>query len=150
MLQRCLLLLPIALLACGDAQAPDEAIALYERIHAENYRGFARAPGYETRQPSAAPHSDHVDIYVNDVVAEALAAGEPLSSWPIGSLIVKDGFTDDGKLDLIAAMDKRDTGWFWAEWVDPDDPDAKFSGAPNVCTNCHASGADFVRAFGFP
>lgn len=145
-----LILATLTLLACGDAEEPDEAIALYDRIHAEDYRSFAHAPGYDTTQPSNTAHSDQVDIYVNEVVATALEAGEPLEAWPIGSLIVKDGFSDDGEHALIAAIDKRDDGWFWAEWTDPADAEAKFSGSPEICTDCHTPGSDFVRAFTLP
>jgi hypothetical protein len=67
----------------------------------------------------------------------------------VGSLIVKDGFSG-GELDLIAAMDKRDDGWFWAEWTDTTGESAEFSGKPEVCTDCHSAGADFVRAFALP
>lgn len=132
---------------CGDNQQPEAAIALYERIQQEGYQSFARAPGYETRKPSDAPHSDRVDIFINPVVADALSADEPLTNWPEGSLIVKDGYTDDGERELVAVMDKRSDGWFYAEYFDGD---AKFSGKPDVCTDCHKSGADFVLAFGFP
>jgi hypothetical protein len=138
-----------ALVACGDNQEPEEAEALWERIHGENYRGFARAPGYEARRPSNTAHSDQVDIYVNDVLFDSLSQ-QGLAAWPLGSLIVKDGFTSDGELALVAVMDKRDSGWFWAEYTDVESGDAKYSGAPAICTDCHASGSDFVRAFGFP
>jgi hypothetical protein len=139
-----------ALSACGDNQDPDAAAALWDRIQAENYRGFARAPGYEQRQPSNTAHSDQVDIYVNDVMQEAIEGGEPLASWPEGSLVVKDGFDGDGELDLVAAMDKRAGGWFWVEWTDPDGSEPKYSGEPELCIDCHSSGSDFVRAFALP
>jgi hypothetical protein len=139
----------VGFLGCGDNQEPEEAEALWERIHAENYRGFARAPGYETRQPSNTAHSSQVDIYVNDVLAQALAGG-PISTWPVGSLIVKDGFSDDGTLELVAVLDKREGGWFWAEYTDVEAGEAKYSGAPEICLDCHASGSDYVRAFTFP
>lgn len=140
----------IALPACGDAQAPEAAAELWERIQEQDYRSFARAPGYESRQPAAAPHSDFVDIYVNDVVAEALASSEPIDAWPTGSLLVKDGFTGDGELELVAVMEKREDGWFWAEYFEFETGEAKFSGKPDTCIDCHASGADYVRSFGFP
>jgi hypothetical protein len=80
-------------------------------------------------------------------VADALSAGEAIDAWPTGSRIVKDGF-DDGDLDLIAAMEKREDGWFWAEW--DDEGDVIYSGTPELCTDCHRSGDDSVRAFSFP
>jgi len=143
----------LALLAvgCGDDQDPEGAQELFDRIHEQDYRSWERAPGYAARQPSDAPHSDAVDIYVNDVIAAAIAAGEPLQEWPLDSLIVKDGFNADDELDLIAAMEKRQGGWFWVEYTDPDaGGDAKYSGEPEICIDCHQSGSDYVRAFGLP
>jgi len=140
----------LGLLGCGDDQDPEGAAALWTKIHDENYRGWDRAPGYATTQPSNTAHSDQVDIYINDVIADALAAGEPLSKWPVDSLIVKDGFDSDGDLDLVAAMEKQSDGWFWAEWTDVSGEEAEFSGKPDVCTDCHRSGDDFVRAFVLP
>jgi hypothetical protein len=139
-------LLAIAAGGCGDDQDPEGAAELWDRIHAEDYRSWQRAPGYETRRDSDAPHSEAVDIYVNDVIAGALADEASITAWPTGSLIVKDGF--DGELELVAAMEKRQDGWYWAEWDDEGASD--YSGKPDVCTGCHQSGADYVRAFGFP
>jgi hypothetical protein len=132
---------------CGDNQDPAGARALWRRIQADDYRAWQRAPGYETRRSSSAAHGNRVDIYVNDTVAEALAAGEQLDAWPEGSLIVKDGY-DDSDLELTAAMEKRAEGWFWAEY--DDEGDAIYSGKPELCTDCHESGDDGVRAFSLP
>lgn len=142
----------VALLAalgggCGDDQDPSGAQALWQRLQAANYRGWSRAPGYPTRRASDAPHSDAVDIYVNDVVQRALAAGAPLSVWPVGSLIVKDGYSGSTH-ELVAAMEKRADGWYWAEWRASGS--AVYSGRPSLCIDCHASGADGVRAFALP
>jgi hypothetical protein len=142
--------LAMVLVGCGDDQDPDGASALWERIHAENYRGFAHAPGYDTRQPSNTAHSDQVDIYVNATIADAIAAGQPISAWPVGALIVKDGFDDSGDQALVAAMDKRADGWFWVEWSDLSGETAKYSGQPELCIDCHSSGEDLVRAFTLP
>lgn len=136
-----------ALAACGDNQDPSGARALWQSIHEQDYRSFQRAPGYETKRRSNAPHGDDVIIYVNERLAQALAAAQPIDSWPEGALIVKDGF-DGSELELVAVMEKRSTGWYWAEYGA--DGDASYSGAPELCTNCHRSGADYVRAFGFP
>ena len=133
--------------ACGDDQDPSGAEALWNRIHSENYRNWARAPGFEQRRSSSAAHGNAVDIYVNETVAEALRSPSALTAWPTGSVIVKDGF-DDGDFDLVAAMEKREGGWFWAEW--DTEGDAIYSGRPSLCIDCHASGADSVRAFPLP
>jgi hypothetical protein len=132
--------------ACGDDEDPRGARDLLQRVRDDDYRSWQRAPGYETRQPSFAPHSDRVDIYVNDVIADALAAGEPLDEWPAGSIIVKDGFSD-GELEIIALMEKQPGRWFWAEFIDGD---SKYSGTPEICLDCHRSGDDYVRAFELP
>jgi hypothetical protein len=132
---------------CGDNQDDAGARALLEKIRADRYTTWDRAPGYEARRPTSAPHSEFVDIYVNDQVAEVLALGEPLTSWPVGSIIVKDGFDGD-ELELIAVMEKRADGWFWAEYDDDGDPD--YSGRPDICMDCHRSGSDYVRAFRLP
>ena len=139
--------LVMALFGCTDNQNPESAKQLWAAIHAESYHDWQHAPGYETRRHSNAPHGDEVTIYVNDALAARLAAQAPLDTWPVGSTIVKDGF-DGNKLDLVAVMDKRADGWFWAEYSS--DGDASYSGHPDLCIDCHRSGADFVRAFGFP
>lgn len=132
--------------ACGDNQDPSGADDFWASLQAEGYRSWARAPGYEERRPTSAPHGDAVEIFVNDVVAGALAGG-PLGAWPEGSRIVKDAFEGD-EVAVVAAMEKRAGGWYWAEWSA--DGATKYSGSPELCTGCHASGGDFVRAFPLP
>ena len=132
---------------CRDDQAPDEAAELWGRIHDVNYSSWERAPGYATRMPTEAPHSDAVEIFINDVMVSALS-GPAITAWPDGSLIVKDGYDSDGALDRVAAMEKRGSEWFWVEWEE--DGESLYSGKPGICTDCHAPGADGVRAFGFP
>jgi hypothetical protein len=132
---------------CGDNQDPEGAKQLWQQIQTLEYRTWQRAPGYERRRGTSAPHGGQVDVYVNDVVSEALSVGEPLQLWPQGSLIVKDGW-DGSELELVAVMDKRADGWFWAEY--DGEGDADYSGRPEVCTDCHDSGDDYVRAFPFP
>jgi hypothetical protein len=139
------ILLATCVVGCADDQAPEEAATLLTRIRAEGYRTWDRAPGYETRRPANSPHAEQVDIYVNATVASALGS-ERLDAWPLGSLIVKDGF-DGNNLELIAVMEKREDGWFWAEYFDGD---SKYSGKPEVCLDCHEAGDDFVLAFELP
>jgi hypothetical protein len=132
---------------CGDNQDDAGARRLLEQVRADDYRGWSRAPGYEMRRSSTAPHSDDVDIYVNPIVELALSEGLSEDEWPLGSVIVKDGFSGN-KLELIAVMERRTDGWYWAEYDDDGDPD--YSGKPDICIDCHARGSDFVRAFPLP
>lgn len=136
-----------ALGGCGDDQEPEAAKELWARIHDDEYRTWERAPGWEERQPTHAPHSEEVDIYVNDVVSGALGGTDSLDAWPDGSLIVKDGY-DGSVLEIVAAMEKRDGEWFWVEWDGHGDSD--YSGRPAICLDCHESGSDYVRAFDLP
>ena len=136
-----------SLYACGDNQDPEGAKQLWREIHDMKYREWKRAPGYAQRRSSNAPHGDKVDIYINDVLADALANERALDAWPEGSLIVKDGF-DGSDLDLVAVMEKRTGGWYWAEY--DADGDADYSGHPELCTDCHRKGDDYVRAFSWP
>lgn len=137
----------LAAAGCGEDQEPERARALWDRVQAEGYRSWDRAPGYETRQPSRAAHGEDVEIFVNDVVAMDLVAMPAVRAWSDGATIVKDGY-DGGDLCLVAVMEKSDGEWFFAEY--DGEGDTLFSGTPEICTGCHAIGDDFVRAFFFP
>ncbi|MBX3246729.1 MAG: hypothetical protein KF901_06045 [Myxococcales bacterium] len=132
--------------ACGDDQDPERAAALWDRLVAERYTEWSRAPGYETPVPSRNAHGTEVILYLNDQAEEDLAT-PGLREWSDGALIVKDGFRRD-RLWLIAAMEKRDGEWFWAEWKASGR--TLYSGAPTLCTGCHAIGDDFVRGLFLP
>lgn len=137
---------PLLLLGCGSDVDEAGAAALWEKIHAENYRDWARAPGWETARPTLRAHGETADIFVNESIVQALP-GPPLEAWPTGSLIVKLSYTGDTPA-LVAAVEKRDGPWFWAEW--DADGDVKYAGRPDVCLNCHAAGEDFVLALALP
>ncbi len=132
---------------CGDDQDPAAARALWDRIQAEDYRNWARAPGFDTPRPTRAPHQDRVVVYLNATMAEA-ASGPPLDVWPEGSLVVKEGLDAAGDIGQVAAMEKRDGKWFWAEWSP--EGDSLFSGEPTICLGCHRIGDDWVRAVFLP
>lgn len=145
-----LLVVASLLAGCRQNDDPGGAESLWEQVGATTsaYRAsWRRAPGYEQRRPSDAPHKDEVEIFVNPTVAAALDAKQAITSWPVGSVIVKEGF-DGSDRELVAIMEKRADGWYWAEYDGSGDP--LYSGRPSLCIDCHASGADGVRAFGFP
>lgn len=140
--------------ACGGQNDdPDGARAIWNGVHTnEGFRAWKRAPGYPNRRPSFTAHSDEVEIFVNDVMAATLEdhAPAPVTEWPVGSVIVKEGF-HDGRRSFVAAMAKRTDGWFWAEYED--DGEVLYSGRPGVCVDCHdarKSYSDWVYAFELP
>lgn len=144
------LLLSIVLLAgCAEDKNtdPEGASALLKRLQTEDYRSWTRPPGWESRKKAASPHSDEVEIYVSSAVVDVLTRKVAAKTWPVGSIVVKDGFKA-GRHDLTAVMEKREDGWFYAEFGSDGTP--LFSGQPSVCVQCHETGADFIRAFGFP
>ncbi len=131
---------------CGDNQDDAGARSLLAQVEAAQYRAWTRAPGYDKRRSSNAPHSDAVDIYVNTIV-EATLTKSSVAEWPVGSIIAKDGFSGSDR-ELTALMEKREDGWFWAEYDSDGDP--AYSGKPDICIDCHRSGSDGVRAFRLP
>jgi hypothetical protein len=132
---------------CGDNQDDAGARKLLGDVQDDGYRSWERAPGWPEREKSHGPHGEEVDIYVNDVIASALAAGEPLEAWPTGSRIAKDGW-NGAELGHVALMEKRDDGWFWAEFDGDGNP--TYSGHPEECTGCHGRGSDYVLSFKLP
>lgn len=102
--------------------------------------------------PSQGPHTAidlPVQVYMNDVVAESLAAGE---KHALGSVIVKEMFTEGGGLNGWAVMVKtqaesaKGNGWFWYEVTSVSDPNAIAAIGNGVqgCAQCHSHGEDMV------
>jgi hypothetical protein len=143
----------LALAACGQDDDPEGARVLWEKINAgPGFRSWDRAPGYPTRKPSFTAHSSAVEIWVNGDITNALSTprATALTEWPVGSVIVKEGFSGDSR-KIVAVMEKRADGWFWAEY--DDGGDSKYSGRPSGCTDCHDNRkgySDWVYAFELP
>jgi hypothetical protein len=141
---------------CGQDDDPDGARALWTKINGgPGFRTWRRAPGYGTRKPSFTAHASAVEIFVSAEVDGALTTAQapPLRAWPVGSVIVKEGFgsATGGSRRLVAVMEKRADGWFWAEYDDAGE--SKFSGRPSVCIDCHdnrQSYSDWVYSFELP
>jgi len=148
-----LVVLALAFAACGQDDDHEGARVLWEKINAgPGFRSWDRAPGFPTRKPSFTAHASAVEIWVNGDVASALSSprSTALTEWPVGSVIVKEGFSGDSR-KLVAVMEKRADGWFWAEY--DDGGDSLYSGRPSVCTDCHDNRkgySDWVYAFELP
>ena len=139
------LALCVGVAGCGAGEGKD----FLEALRDADYQSFQTAPGYDTRQPSSAPHGGNVEIFIDATVVAALGM-DSLQAWPDGSLIVKDGYNNAGDHVLLAAMEKRGTDWFWAEYELPSERIIAAGFNEGICTGCHSSGDDFVRAFSFP
>jgi len=115
------------------------------------YRNWAPAPGQDGGfYKGTSPHGAQLKLYLNRT-----AAGDP-KTLPPGSVIVKENYTEDKKLDSITLM-HRSKGfnpdaddWYWVKY-NPDGTvakkgDATLAGAVKGCIGCHsgADGEDFA------
>lgn len=143
-----LVLVVIAALAAGCAQAPPDSQALeggtvttpqplWERIIEDDYAGWKVAPGYQLPQPSEGmAHGKRVQIFLNDTAA--VAREQAAREWPDGSILVTD-VLDEHSIVRVAAMEKRGGSWYFAEWS----PDGRaLPPREPGCTSCHSSGTD--------
>lgn len=147
---RCGLIAIALTVGCGeeDPVDADGGRALLERVQSEGYRQWRRAPGWDSRLPSiGGGHGGQLDIYVNEAIASLLDSGMSVAALPVGSTIVKDVW-NGAELHAIAIMDKREDGWYWAEYRASGEVLA--AGHPHGCIACHQRGADYVRAFIVP
>lgn len=148
-----LLVLLLAGACGGQDDDPDGAKALWGKINAApGFQSWARAPNYARRTPSHTAHGRSVDIYVSKEVSGALASpAQGVTTWPVGSIIVKDSYGGGDDRILVAVMERRTDGWFWAEY--DADGNSIYSGKPKVCVDCHdnrAQYSDWVYSFEFP
>jgi hypothetical protein len=141
------------LAACTQNDDPEGAKQLFAKItEGAGYRAWRRAPGFPARKPSFTAHSDAVEVFVNAPLSAALDGPNPITSWPEGSIIVKEGYSGDTR-KLVAVMEKRaGNQWYWAEYNN-NEGEALYSGEPSICTGCHdnrRSYSDWVYSFELP
>ena len=94
-------------------------------------------------------HADESDVYVNPTLADA-ERGRARTSWPDGSIVVKDGFSGGDK-SLVAIMEKTGGAWFFAEYNGKGE--SLYSGQPKVCLDCHggrSASGDWLYALELP
>ncbi len=137
--------------ACTDDAGAE---ALFDQLQSDDFRNaYGRAPGWEEpRAPRAGgPHGSFVDIYINQVMVDAIQDAIPLTAWPEGSIVVKEGWATADAVDaeFLVAMKRGRDGWFWAEWRGDGSLVVAGDDAP-ACVKCHDTGEDQVRAFPLP
>lgn len=149
------LILLVAMPACDSGEAPAEPDnELLVAVQEAKYTEWTRAPGKEEREPTFAPHSGAVEVFINDVVERAIANedGLGLMAWPEGSTIVLEGYVDSETAELaqVAIMQKYHGAWRWEQYQAEDLERPRFKGRPEVCLGCHNTGQDFTRSFNLP
>jgi hypothetical protein len=141
----------VLLAGCRQNDDPDGARALYAKVNeGAGFRAWRRAPGFPERKPSFTAHSSDVEIFVNGPIATALDGPSPVTEWPVGSIVVKEGFSGSTR-SIVALMEKRADGWYWAELDGEGEP--LFSGRPAICIDCHDNRKDYsdwVYSFELP
>jgi hypothetical protein len=127
------------LFGCRQNDDPDGAKALFAKANeGAGFRSWRRAPDFPTRKASFTAHSREVEIFVNEPMAKALDDGAVTNGqWPVGSIIVKEGFSGDTR-QLVAIMEKRQDGWHWTELDGDGEPIwSAANGKPDICVGCH-------------
>ena len=128
--------------ACRDNQDPEGAEELWARVATSNYRSWPRPRQYPKREPSFTLHGGSVEIFLNPTLAAARDLGKPITQFPTGSMIVKDGYAGNGNsLSIVAVMEKRADGWYFAEYSGSGE--TLFSGKPKICIDCHDARKDY-------
>ena len=128
--------------ACRDNQDPQGAEELWARVSTSGYRSWQKPARYPKREPSFTLHGGSVDVFLNPTLVAARAAKNAPAALPIGSMVVKDGYSGNSEsLSIVAVMEKRSDGWYFAEYSA--DGEALFSGKPKVCVDCHAARKDY-------
>jgi hypothetical protein len=130
----------------AGAQRPDtNASSVFEHLRTANYQETWQLwPDKGKLYQGAEPHGMLLTTYLNDVAMSALSGDA--SSFPDGSIIVKENYTPDGVLDATTVMYKvagynaEHNDWFWAKVLADGTVDAE--GQVEGCQACHMSKRD--------
>ena len=123
-----------------SAPGPD-AVKLYEYIvKLKTYTDWQLFPGKGRMYQGTQPHGSFLTTYVNDAAYYSLKDKKGMSD---GSMIVKENYNADKKLDSLTVMYKingynmKAGDWFWAKYG----PQGKVmaSGKVEACIACHES-----------
>jgi len=132
----------LLLAACASLGTPeDEAHVhdLWERM--QGYESWGQVDGWDGVLFSLdGTHGEYVQIWANGV------ALDDLENLPEGSIVVKEGYSDEAgeELNAITVMERREPGydpengdWFWGRFRADGTP--THAGRVGFCADCHAS-----------
>lgn len=158
MTRRALPLLLMLASACGPSSSVDEGLGVVQELDTSEagITAFVREGSYKTwlAEPSVhetrAPHGSKVRVFFNSIVTESLRAGN--ATHPVGSILVKELYKDDGKTLRGHALDVKITEgpgkdtWIFYEGFGPDYSNNYYGRGHSTCHGCHASGSDYVTS----
>jgi hypothetical protein len=121
-----------------------DAIKLYDYIMKyKHYTQWQLFPGKGIMYKGSQPHGSFLTTYVNDAAYYAIKERKGSAG---GSIIAKENYTADKKLDSLTVMYKiegynpKAGDWFWAKYS----PDGKVlaEGRVEACIKCHEAKKD--------
>ncbi len=124
----------------GPAQVKASGPDLWQYLQKSDFeKNWKMWPGKNALYPGKEPHGALLTTYVNDAAYKAVEGKK--GKLPNGSIIVKENYTQDKKLEAYTVMYKskgfnpKADDWFWASY----DPDGKVKGAGKMemCIQCH-------------
>jgi hypothetical protein len=129
----------------GELDTSEAGITAF--VREGRYKDWVAEPTvHETR----APHGSKVRVFFNDTVVQSLRAGN--ATHPVGSVLVKELFEDDGKTLRGYALDVKITEgagkdtWIFYEGFAPDYDNNYYGRGHSTCHGCHESGTDYVTS----
>ncbi len=108
------------------------------------YRNYPAWPGKEGYYESTMPPGNILKLYINDIALETVVNKK--GAFPDGALLIKENYTDDGKLFLITVMYKAKGfnpaghDWYWVKYKP--DGEARLEGKVDACIDCHVGVAN--------
>ena len=131
----------------GGAGTPATRAGLLSIAQSGAYSSWKAEP---MAHKTSGPHGDTVRTFVNDPLYASLKAGNTLH--PNGSVVVKELFSGGTRIGWAVDAKGDDGVWVFFEGFEPQLNQFFFRGTGNLCSNCHASGVDFVltRAAALP
>ncbi len=151
-----MMVLACGAMACGDKDGDSGAAggdATAEALWGEmdGYAGWSQVDPWTGVTASGAAHGAYVQIWVNDVGAEAAAAGG--TDFPAGTILVKESYdSEDGAATGVTAMWKGEGtdaagGWYFAKYSTGGDIELAGADAEGGCAGCHSAGPDHSLAW---
>jgi hypothetical protein len=150
--------LALLLISCGPTSSVDEQVGVIGELDTSEagITAFVREGRYKQwlAEPSVhetrAPHGSKVRVFFNELVTASLRAGN--ETHPVGSVVVKELFEDDGKTSRGHALDVKisegpgkDT-WIFYEGFGPDYSNNYYGRGHSTCHGCHEDGKDYVTS----